>query len=107
MLIVSLLIAGFAMLNVLAYNHAYAMMHFTAQGARTSKPEGLTGWAKLKVLFLGVNVPRPMGTLTTSDLDPETQTLSVSGPDGINLACWYCNRGGGNTFSHPLPRLLR
>lgn len=89
-----LLIAGFVALNVLAYNHAYAMMHFTDRGVRTNKPEGLAGWAKLRVLLLGVNMPRPASTLSPSALDPACHAMtSVPAADGVNLAGWYCNRG--------------
>lgn len=95
MLGAGLLIAGFVMLNVLAYNHAYAMMHFTARGVRTKTPEGLTGWAKARVVLLGVTVPRPVGTLSPSALDPECRALTVSETDGVNLSGWYCDRGVG------------
>jgi len=82
------------MLNILVYNHAHAMMHFTAQGIRTNKAEGLAGWAKLKVLLLGVNMPRPAATLPTSALDPECHSMTITNAtDGVNLAGWYCNRG--------------
>jgi pimeloyl-ACP methyl ester carboxylesterase len=91
----SLLVAGFVMLNVLAHNHASAMMHFTSCGVRTNKPEGLSGWAKLRVLVLGVNVPRPAGRVSPSALAPDCQVLTVTGPDGVNLSCWYCDRGSG------------
>lgn len=93
--VAGLLVVGFIMLNVLAYNHAYAMMHFSLQGVRTDKPEGLTGWAKGKVLLLGVKVPRPVGTLSPSALDPECRALAVSEADGVNLSGWYCDRGAG------------
>lgn len=95
MLGAGLLIAGFMMLNVLAYNHAYTMMHFTARGVRTNKPESLTYWARARVLLLGVNVPRPVGKLSPSALDPECHTLTVGEADGVNLSGWYCARGAG------------
>ncbi|MFZ4398191.1 MAG: hypothetical protein ACOYOU_21460, partial [Kiritimatiellia bacterium] len=95
MLWAGLFIAGFAILNVLAYNHAYTMMHFTTRGVRTNKPESLTAWARARVLLLGVNVPRPVGTLSPSALDPECRALTVSEADGVHLSGWYCDRGSG------------
>jgi len=62
-LLMSFLIAfvvGFALLNILAYNHAHAMMYFTSGGTRTEKPEKLTLGQRIKVLLTGVNVPRPV-----------------------------------------------
>lgn len=86
-------LAGFALLNVLAYNHAHAMMHFTFGGTRTEKPEQLPFVRKLKVLLLGVNVPRPSSARQPSELDPDCRSLPIDGPDGITLAAWYCDRG--------------
>jgi hypothetical protein len=90
---ICLLGIAFAALNVLAYNHAYAMMHFTSQGARTREPERLAGLTKLKVLLSGVNVPRPTSAFPPSTVDPMCHALFIGDPDGIRLACRYCDRG--------------
>ena len=84
---------AFVALNVLAYNQAYAMMHFKAQGARTREPERLSGLAKFKVLLTGVSIPRPKSDLRPSALDPNCRVLFIGEPEGIRLAAWYCNRG--------------
>lgn len=88
-----LLLAGFAMLNGLAYNHAHSMTHFTEQSARTRKPEDLSGWDKMRVLLRGVNLPRPVGSYLPSALAPDGHAMTVRVTDGVNLACWYCDRG--------------
>ncbi len=49
-------------LNPLAYRHARAMMRFTPGNPRTQKPAKLSAGQKLKVLFCGVNIPRPQTT---------------------------------------------
>jgi hypothetical protein len=41
-----LLLLAFALLNVVAYNHAYRMTHFVVEGDRTKKPEHLSLWEK-------------------------------------------------------------
>lgn len=94
-IMVSLLLLGVIVvaLNVLAYKQAYAMMHFTTQGARTREPERLPGMAKLKVLFSGINIPRPTSAVLPSAVDPDCHPFFISDPDGIRLACWYCDRG--------------
>lgn len=67
----ALCVAGFAALNVLAYNHAHAMTHFTSGGTRTSKPEGLALGTKIQLLLTGVTLPRPASTRIPSDLAPQ------------------------------------
>ena len=89
------LVAGFTLLNVLAYNHARAMMHFTSNGTGTGKPEEWPFWMKMRVLLIGVNVPRPIRERVPSDLAPGCHTLPINGPDNINLATWYCDQGKG------------
>ncbi len=87
-----LIIVGFGALNLLAYNHARAMLVFAEEGDRTSKPEALAGWAKMKVLLSGVNLPRPQSDLPSSCLDPECTVLSIR-EGNITLEAWYCDRG--------------
>ncbi len=89
------LVAGFAGLNALAYSHADAMLHFSHGGLRTTTPEKLGFRSKIRVLFAGVNIPRPASHRRPSDLAPDCRVLSVPGPGGITLSCWYCDRGRG------------
>jgi len=86
-------VAGIVALNLLAYNHARAMLHFTTGGDRTSKPEALGLRQKAKVLLAGVNIPRPIGRIPPSDLAPDCRPLTIDAPDGITLDAWYCDRG--------------
>jgi len=46
-------VVGSMALNLLAYRHAYAMMHFTTGKPRTKEPEKLTLGEKAKVLLRG------------------------------------------------------
>jgi pimeloyl-ACP methyl ester carboxylesterase len=89
-----MVVAGFSLLNALAYNHAYAMTHFTAGGSRTKGPEKLSIPAKLKTLFVGVNIPRPASARSPSDLSRDCRVLTIAGgKDRLTLSAWYCNRG--------------
>jgi pimeloyl-ACP methyl ester carboxylesterase len=90
---VCLLGVAFVTLNVLAYNHAHAMMHFTSQGDRTREPERLSGLVKFKVLVEGVNIPRPKSDLQPSAVDPNCRVLFIGQPQSVRLAAWYCDRG--------------
>ena len=51
--------AGFVLLNLLVYRHAYAMTHFETGQPRTGLPESLSIGQKIGVLLWGVNLPRP------------------------------------------------
>ena len=84
---------GFAGLNLLAYNHARSMMHFTTGGPRPHKPEDLNTWQKVKVLLGGVNLPRPMGHRSPASLATNCRVFAIAGPEGITLEAWYCDRG--------------
>lgn len=46
--------------NVVCYNHAHSFTHFTETGSRTQKPEMLTTAEKIKTLFTGVSIPKPV-----------------------------------------------
>jgi pimeloyl-ACP methyl ester carboxylesterase len=88
-------IAGFAGLNALAFNHAEAMLRFSDDGPRTTAPERLGLMARVKLLLAGVNVPRPTSHRRPSELAPDCRLLSVPETGNITLASWYCNRGWG------------
>lgn len=81
---------AFVLLNIISYNQAYAMTHFTAEGERTSIPEKLSLSQKAKVLFCGVNVPRPCGIATPSDVGLDFEELAIHCSNGIRLGAWHC-----------------
>jgi hypothetical protein len=85
-----LFLGGFAALNILAYRHAHAMMHFAASNPRTGEPETLTAGQKLRVLFSGVNLPRPRASVSTASLGTACQSISVDCSNGVRLGAWYC-----------------
>jgi hypothetical protein len=75
--VAALLLGGFAALNILAYRHAHAMMHFAASKPRTGEPETLSVAQKLGVLFCGVNLPRPRTSLSTTSLGVACRSIMV------------------------------
>ena len=83
-------VTGGLALNVLAYRHAYAMMHFSPGIDRTREPEKLTLLQKIGVLFSGVSLPRPHSSLVATHLGPECKSIIVAGTNGIRLGAWYC-----------------
>jgi len=92
-------VAGVAFIafNAVAYRHAYAMTHFTAGGVRTAQPEALGLMAKVGVLLLGVDIPRPVSDLSPTALAPDCRELRFPSGDAT-LAAWYCDRGPESTL---------
>ena len=77
-------------LNVLAYRHAYAMMHFTSGTPRTGLPEQLGVEQKIRVLFSGVQIPRPQSPLAPGSLSPSCKSVKIDSTNGIKLGAWFC-----------------
>ena len=89
-----LLFAGFTALNILAYRHAHAMLHYAPPGGiRTEKPEALAPLAKLRVLWAGVNIPRPVDEMPPVALAPDAKVLSIPVPGAVTLCAWHAGRG--------------
>jgi pimeloyl-ACP methyl ester carboxylesterase len=88
--LLALFLVAFITLNLVAYRQAYSMMHFTAGSVRTEKPENLSLGGKIKVLFCGVDVPRPHSTLAPDTLGPACGALVIPETNGIKLGAWYC-----------------
>ncbi|HEY1170825.1 MAG TPA: alpha/beta fold hydrolase [Verrucomicrobiae bacterium] len=84
-----LLLLGFVALNVVAYQHAWAMTHFVRDdNRRTAPPEQLTTGSKIKVLFTGVSIPRPENKRTPQDVGLEFVSYRFMGAKGLELEAW-------------------
>ena len=90
--ILGLLALGFALLNVMAYRHAYRMLHFVDAGDRTEAPERLTILNKIKTLLVGVNIPRPESFSTPADFELAYTTHRFESGPGIQLEGWFIPR---------------
>jgi hypothetical protein len=89
------LLAGFVLLNVLAYRHARAMTHFVPAGSRTPKPEALSAAQKVAVLFTGVKLPHPVPSAL-----PEHHGL----PSAVHTFPRHCGDLEAWFIPHPSPR---
>lgn len=88
----------FILLNIIAYRQARAMLTFTQTGKRTEPPESLSLWAKVRMLFSGVNIPKPLNSS-----GPEAWNLPYSVhrfkvKPAVELEAWH--------IPHPHPRGL-
>lgn len=75
--LVAVLALGFLSLNVVAYRHAYTMLHFSGK-QRTGRPEQLSLAEKTKVLLWGVQIPRPQTKTSPLELGPETNPVQYA-----------------------------
>lgn len=82
------LLVGFLLLNVFAWQHAHAMLHFTVAGARTRGPQDLTLGEKLEALVFGITVPRPGNSRTPAALGLPFETVRFAAADGLGLQGW-------------------
>ena len=87
---------AFLVLNVMAYFHVWSMLHFAGQRERTRPPERL-GWAeKVKVILVGIELPRPANWRTPADVGLDFTSHRFSIADGMELEAWWIAR--------PVPR---
>ena len=86
-------VAGFIVLNLLAYMHAGAMMTFAESRAKTPGPESLSFGRKAWVLLTGVTVPKPVSELSLAEAGSDYRSVSIPGENGITLGGWYCSVG--------------
>jgi uncharacterized protein len=82
--IMRILLAIFIVLNVIAAFHAYKFTHFSNTAAPRTHADSLTTAQKLKILFTGVDAPRPQNTAKPSQ-PFETLTLQSN----KKIECWY------------------
>jgi uncharacterized protein len=83
-----LVLLTFMALNAIAYMHVWTMTHFARGGKRTPKPEALPSLQKLKVLFAGVTLPRPMNRQTPTDFELPYENLSLANSQSVRLKAW-------------------
>jgi alpha-beta hydrolase superfamily lysophospholipase len=76
-------------LNLIAYNHAFSMTHFRESGSRTGSPETLSFVQKVKVLFLGIRIPRPVNRIDPHSQGLSFQTWHFQAKDGLRLEAWH------------------
>ena len=85
----SLLILSIISVNIIAYTQVRAMTHFVTTGQKTRPPESLNPFQKIKILLIGVRIPRPANTTTPADLNLPFQTFRFGGQAASDCEAWY------------------
>jgi uncharacterized protein len=75
--------------NFVAFNHAWAMTHFSDSGSRTATPESLTLAEKLWICIVGVNIPRPTNQVDPRSVGINFETRRFGGEHADELEAWY------------------
>lgn len=88
-LFVAALVLAVLSVNVLAYQHAWSLTHFTADGERPPSPEAMTAWQKMKAALCGVAIPKPRNTTTPAELDLAYAVHRFDSSDGIRCEAWH------------------
>jgi hypothetical protein len=83
------IVLSFSGVNFIAYMQARAMTHFVDGGDRTRPPESLGLLRKMKVLLIGVRVPRPVDGRTPFDVGLRYETFRFGGQSGDDHAAWF------------------
>ena len=88
-----------ALLNLLAYRHARAMLFFADDGVRTAPPEQLSAPRRAWTLLRGVRIPRPESARRPEYVDLNCVDFSIPVPgEDVTLGAWYCgHRGDGGS----------
>jgi alpha-beta hydrolase superfamily lysophospholipase len=84
---------GFALFNIWAFRHAWAMTHFSSGGKSTIRPEEMSVLGRAAVLLTGVNLPRPANDRTPADLNLPFEMHRLRTADGVELEAWYIAHG--------------
>jgi alpha-beta hydrolase superfamily lysophospholipase len=79
----------FILLNLIAYKPAQAMLNVPQVGSRTEPPENLSLWQKVKILFTGVRIPRPLNHSTPAEVGLSFETHRIRVNDTIDLEAWH------------------
>lgn len=78
-----------AVVNILAFFHARAMIHWADETAQTRPPENLTWAERAGVLTTGVKIPRPFNSRTPDSLGLQYYTHLIPNGQEQELEAWF------------------
>ena len=84
-----LVLFAFLLLNLLAFVHAYSMTHFVTGVSKTARPDELSRLAKVGVLLKGVDLAKPLNTMTPATFNLPYYTHRYRGADGTEFEAWH------------------
>lgn len=64
------------------------MTHYAPVATRTTRAAELSGWKRIRVLFIGATIRRQINKRTPADIGLSFETLHFPGTDGLRLEAW-------------------
>lgn len=83
-LLALLLLLAFAVLQGMALRQVRAMLTFRVDGTRTAAPESLTTWGKLRLLWTGISLPKPVNYVAWTG-----GVTNIASSRGTRLEVWW------------------
>ncbi len=82
--------------NYFAWKQAKSMMSFSPSGIRSPKPEKLSWFEKISILFTGVTIPRPLNSSTPADIGLLFQKYIFTNQSGDTIEGWHVSKTDSN-----------
>jgi len=79
----------FVLLNIMAFMHAYKMLHFVGKGVKTKAAFALSPLEKVGVIFTGIKVPKPENAETPEAWKMAYETHRFESGKGVELEAWH------------------
>jgi len=89
-ILLGITVSGLFLLNVLAYQHAYAFLHFSTSSATSEKFDTTSISGKLALLIQGLSISRPQSSMSSVSVHPDCRDQIISINTELVLGAWYC-----------------
>ncbi|MDT8364234.1 MAG: alpha/beta fold hydrolase [Nitrosomonas sp.] len=84
------MVGGLILLNMLAYQHAYAFLHFLASDTISEKPDTTSIGGKLALLAQGLTIARPQSSVFPVSVHADCRDQVIPVDNRLTLGAWYC-----------------
>ncbi|SCZ85710.1 alpha/beta hydrolase [Nitrosomonas mobilis] len=89
-ILLGIVVGGLLLLNVLAYQHAYAFLHFSTSDAVPGKYDTTSISGKLALLLQGQSISRPQPSTNPTSVHPDCRNQIITISTQLDLGAWYC-----------------
>lgn len=90
-----IIVGTLVLLNVLAYQHAYAFLHFSMSDIVSKTPDTNSVSGKLALLIKGLSISRPQSSMNPDSLHPDCHDQAIPVDAQLTLGAWFCPGSSG------------
>ena len=90
-----MMVGVLVLLNVLAYQHAYAFLHFSTSDTVPGKHDTTSIRGKLALLIRGLSISRPQSSTNPASVHPDCRDQTIPISAQLTLGAWYCAGSSG------------